>query len=358
MQRLRDSKLLFWSLEGLIIVWIIFGLHKVAFIFTPIAIFFSTWLIPLVAALFLYYLFNPIIKFLERKMGLRRGLSVPLLLLVLIGLIVLGGVTLFPKVLHQVSQMIAGIPQLVQDVHKVAAHASNYTWYQELNLDKYVNQLNAERIAGGIFKSFAKGIPDLVGSLAGTLLSVITVPMVLFFMLKDGKKFVPSIQRLFPENYQDEVGVAFARMDDALAHYISGQAIECLFVGIFMGIGYTVLGQPYALLLALIAMVTQLIPYLGPYLGAIPSVLVASTIGWKQVALVITLTVIVHLIDGNFIYPNVIGRSLEIHPLTIVIILLVVTNIFGILGTILAIPVYAVVKTVMIYVWGLFKNRA
>ncbi len=346
---------MYWSLEVLIIVWIIFGMSKVSFLFAPVATFFSTWLIPLVAALFLYYLFDPVIKLLDHRLHLRRAWSVPLLLVVLAGLLVLGGVTLVPKVVHQVSDMIGALPQLVTDTRRFAAHASRYHWYQELNLDQYVQRLNAEKMAGGIIKSFASGLPNIVGSVAGAFFSIITIPMVLFFMLKDGKKFVPSVQRLFPERYQHEVGVAFARMDDTLSHYISGQALECLFVGVFMGTGYTIIGQPYSLLLALIAMVTQLIPYLGPYIGAIPSVLVASTIGWKQVAFVIMITVIVHLIDGNFIYPNVIGRSLDVHPLTIVIILLVVSHLYGIIGTVLAIPVYAVVKTIVIYVWHLVR---
>lgn len=357
MKKVRNSRIMFWSLEILIIVWIVIGLNQVSFLFEPVAIFFSTWLIPLVAALFLYYLFNPFIKLVDKHLHMSRAWSVPLLMVILLGLIALGLITLVPKVVNQVEQLIAALPALVDDTRAFAAHASHYTWYQELHLAKYVNKLSAAKMAGGIINSFASGIPDLVGSVAGAFFSLITIPMVLFFMLKDGNKFVPSIQRLFPDRFHDEVGVAFARMDDTLAHYISGQAIECLFVGIFMGTGYTIIGQPYALLLALIAMVTQLIPYLGPYIGAIPSVLLASTIGWKQVMFVILITVVVHLIDGNFIYPNVIGRSLDVHPLTIVIILLVVSHLYGIIGPVLAIPVYAVLKTIVIYVWHLIQLR-
>ncbi len=356
-EKLRKSKLMFWSVEVLVIVLIIMGLSEISFIFEPVVAFFSTWLIPLVAALFLYYMFNPFIKMLNTRLHIKRQISVPILMVVLLGLIALGLVTLVPKVVHQVTQMVNALPQLVTDIQVSAAKASHYAWYQELNIGKYVNKLSAAKMATSIFKSFADGIPNLVGSVAGLFFSLITIPMVFFFMLKDGKKFVPSIQRLFPERYREEVGVAFARMDDTLSHYISGQALECLFVGVFMGTGYTIIGQPNALLLALIAMVTQLIPYLGPYIGAVPSVLLASTISWKQVAFVLAITVVVHLIDGNFIYPNVIGRSLDVHPLTIVIILLVVSHLYGVIGTVLAIPVYAVLKTIFIYFWQLFLIR-
>ncbi len=347
---------MFWSLEILIIVGIVNGLTAVSFIFQPVVTFFSTWLIPLVAALFLYYIFNPLISLLER-MHVKRVVSVPLLFVLLIGGIVLLFATLIPSVVHQFTQLLASLPSLLHNTQDVVAKASHYRWYQEMNVGKQLAKIKPAKIVSALFNSVSSGLPGIVGSVAGIFFSLITIPMVFFYMLKDGKNFVPSVERLFPERYREDVGAVFLRMDDTLSHYISGQAIECVFVGVFMGISYSLIHQPYGLLLAVFSGLATLIPYLGPYVGLLPALLVASTQGWKQILLVIAVTIVVHTIDGNFIYPNVIGRSLDVHPLTIVIILLVVSHLYGLVGTILAIPVYAVAKTIVIYVWQIIRIR-
>lgn len=356
LDKIRNSKLMFWSLEILIIVGIINGLSAVSFIFRPVGTFFSTMLIPLVTALFLYYIFNPLIKMLER-MHVKRIVSVPILFVLLLGLIALAFSTLIPNVVHQFTQLIAAIPSLLHSMRGVIAKYSHYHWYQEMNVGKQLAKIKPEKIASGIFKSVSTGLPGIVGSVAGTIFSLITIPIVLFYMLKDGKQFVPSVERLFPERYRGDIASLFDRMNDTLSHYISGQAIECIFIGVFMGVSYVIIHQPYGLLLAVFSGVATVVPYLGPYIGLIPAVLIAGTQGWKQVLLVIAATIIVHTIDGNFIYPNVIGRSLDVHPLTIIIILLVVSHLYGLVGTILAVPVYAVVKTIVIYVWQIVQIR-
>ncbi|MCZ3393871.1 AI-2E family transporter, partial [Enterococcus faecium] len=142
----------------------------------------------------------------------------------------------------------------------------------------------------------------------------------------------------------------FNTMSDTLSSYISGQVIECLFVGTFTVIGYMIIQQPYGLLLGVIAGICNIIPYVGPYFGIFPSLLVAIAQSPGQVVSVIIVVLIVQQVDGNFIYPNVIGKSLQIHPLTIIILLLVAGKISGILGMILAVPAYAIVKVLINFI--------
>lgn len=126
-------------------------------------------------------------------------------------------------------------------------------------------------------------------------------------------------------------------------------------MGTFTGVGYMVIGQKYALLLGVFAGLCNLIPYVGPYLGILPAIIVAFTISTNMVIYVIVVVVIVQQVDGNLVYPNIIGRSLRIHPLTIIIILLAAGNIAGLLGMILAIPLYAVVKTIVQYLYSIWQ---
>lgn len=146
-------------------------------------------------------------------------------------------------------------------------------------------------------------------------------------------------------------------MNKTISTYISSQAIDCMFVGLFTFIGYLIIGQPYALLFGFIAGATNIIPYLGPFIGAAPAVIVALFTSPVQALLVIVVVTIVQQIDSNLLSPYIMGKSLSIHPLTIIIILIVAGNLAGIFGMILGVPLYAVVKTIIVNVNRLIKLR-
>lgn len=355
-ERLRESRLMYWSLEALIIVILIICLSNLSFLFAPIATFFSTLLIPFLVAGFLFYLFNPLIN-LMTKAHIPRAGAITFVFLVVIGLIGLLIATIIPNLIDQITQLVTGLPALLKNLRTELSELSRYRWYQQFGVAKLIAKLNVEpatllpKILGG----FTSGVPSLIGSVAGTVISVITIPVLLFYMLKDGERLVPAVQRVFPDKYQTEISTVFTRMSSTLSHYIAGQAIECLFVGSFTFIGYLIIGMPYAFLLGFIAGVVTIIPYLGPYIGIAPALMVALTQGWGKVVLVIVVVLIVQQTDGNLIYPNVIGRSLDIYPLTIIVLLLVAGNLWGILGTILAVPAYAVGKTIVTYAAELYR---
>ncbi|WP_424320532.1 AI-2E family transporter [Lacticaseibacillus chiayiensis] len=354
--KLRHSKLMFWSVELLVLIFVVIGLTQVSFLFAPVATFFSTLLIPILSAGFLFYLFNPIVKLLQR-LHISRNISILLIFLVVIGAIGLIIMAVLPNLIYQVTQFITNIPDFLKGLRSFIGKASHYTWYQRLNIGKYVAslQISPSKLLSQVLGSFSSGLPGMIGSLASIVISIITIPVMLFYFLKDGENFVPSIQRLLPRRYHDEVATVFTRLNATLSHYIGGQAIECLFVGTFTFIGYLIIGMPYAYLLGFIAGLVTIIPYLGPYIGIAPALVIAATQGWTKVLLVVLVVVIIQMTDGNFIYPNVIGRSLDIHPLTIIILLMVASNLWGLMGTILAVPTYAVIKTVITYLYELYR---
>lgn len=107
------------------------------------------------------------------------------------------------------------------------------------------------------------------------------------------------------------------------------------------------------MLLGVVAGLANIIPYIGPYIGIFPALIIAVTQSTQMVIFVVIVVLIVQQIDGNFVYPNVIGKSLNIHPLTIIVLLLVAGNIAGLLGMILGIPLYAVVKVVIKYFYDI-----
>ena len=156
--------------------------------------------------------------------------------------------------------------------------------------------------------------------------------------------------RFVPRKRTAQVEAMLQDMSNTLSKYISGQAIECIFVGICTAIGYGLAGVPYALLTGIFAGATNIIPYIGPYIGLVPALILSLTDSFNTAVMAIIVCIIVQQIDGNLIYPNVIGKSVDIHPLTIILLLLVAGKIAGLLGIILCIPFYAIIKVIVKHV--------
>ncbi len=354
-EKLKNSKLMFWSLELLILATLIWVSSRIDFVFQPIGTFFTTLFAPILIAGFLYYLLNPLVRLLTR-LGMKRIMAIALIFLLLIVMIVLMVMSIIPNLVQQIASLAANIPSFIVEIQdwltEISNQATHFPLFQQLDVDQYINNLDVS--AGTILQRFLSGVTtslsSVIGTVATTAILLVTVPFILFYMLKDGEKLVPNIERVFPVKQQENIKDLLGQMNKTLSDYISGQAIECLFVGTFTFLGYLLIGVDYAFLFGVIAGLTNLIPYLGPYLGLAPALIYSFFDSPVKALLCIVIVVIVQQIDGNVIYPNVIGKSLNIHPLTIILILLVAGNLAGVLGVFLGVPVYAIVRTLVVFI--------
>lgn len=356
--RFKESKLFFWTLEILALVAILFVLNKMSFIFAPIGTVVSTLFLPIMIAGFLFYLFNPIVLFLEKR-KVPRLLSVLSIFVVFIVLLVLAVVQLGPILADQVASLVKAAPQYWEQFQH---------WWDNLVKNSNIKNIDIKAEMEKLNISIPKILNTVVGSLTGSLglifgfisslvMILVTVPFILFYMFKDGHKFLDSTEKFFPQGIRTEAREIIKAMNKTISTYISSQAIDCMFVGIFTMIGYFIIREPYALLFGLIAGVTNIIPYLGPFIGAAPAVIVALFDSPLQAVLVIVVVTIVQQIDSNLLSPYIMGKSLAIHPLTIIIILIVAGNLAGILGMILGVPTYALAKTLIVNLARLIKLR-
>ncbi len=146
-------------------------------------------------------------------------------------------------------------------------------------------------------------------------------------------------------------------MSVQVGSYIQGQIIVSFCIGILLFIGYSVIGLKYSLVLASIAAVTSVVPYLGPTIAISPAIVIAAiTSPWMLLKLAVVWT-LVQFVEGHFISPNIMGKTLKIHPLTIIFILLCAGKLLGIVGVILSIPGYAILKVLVTHLFQLFKRR-
>ncbi|WP_129691507.1 AI-2E family transporter [Gottfriedia acidiceleris] len=351
----KNSKLLFWTIELLLLFLVLFVGTKISFLFQPIAILISTLFAPILVSVFLYFLFAPIVDFLERK-KVPRSIGILLLYLGLILIAVVSIINVFPTLTEQFKDLVNNMPTIVNEATNKIGLLEKW-----LGSQNYVEIKDLEKKVADYALVFIGGITGGIGAffniLSNVTLIILTVPFILFYMFKDGHKFPAAMSRFLPQSLRNEAIHIANETSETLASYIQGQTIVCIFVGIGTFIGYSIIGIPNALILALVAAITNIIPYFGPFIGGAPAVIVAALISPKLALFVVLIIVIVQQIDSNLISPYIMGKKLNIHPLTIILLLLFAGNFAGVLGMVLAVPTYAICKVVIVNISRIINLR-
>ncbi|PEC48200.1 AI-2E family transporter [Gottfriedia acidiceleris] len=351
----KNSKLLFWTIELLLLFLVLFVGTKISFLFQPIAILISTLFAPILVSIFLYFLFAPIVDFLERK-KVPRSIGILLLYLGLILIAVVSIINVFPTLTEQFKDLVNNMPTIVNEATNKIGLLEKW-----LGSQNYVEIKDLEKKVADYALVFIGGITGGIGAffniLSNVTLIILTVPFILFYMFKDGHKFPAAMSRFLPQSLRNEAIHIANETSETLASYIQGQTIVCIFVGIGTFIGYSIIGIPNALILALVAAITNIIPYFGPFIGGAPAVIVAFLISPKLALFVVLIILIVQQIDSNLISPYIMGKKLNIHPLTIILLLLFAGNFAGVLGMVLAVPTYAICKVVIVNITRIINLR-
>lgn len=331
----------------LLTLLIIFMFMKVKSIFSPIVIVGQTIFMPLLIGGVLFYLSQPLQKWLESR-KFPRWSSI-LSVFIAIGLLGWGFYALVgPKLTTQVNLLVENTPEIVKEIEDFTKYTlSQKDKIPELpeslkkTIDGATGKIDSIAVAaGGLLIKFIQNV------FQGIFLLVL-VPFFLVYMLKDHEKFAPFVAQFFKGDKKIWIRKTLADIDDTLRAYIQGQLFVSFLVGLMLLIGYFAIGLEYALLLALFGMIMNVIPFLGPYIALVPALIIALIQEPKLAIYVAIIMLVSQQIESNFITPNVMGKSLDIHPLTIITIILAGGNIAGLWGIILGVPTYAVVKSIL-----------
>lgn len=346
---------------GLLLVFLIIWVGmKISFVFYPLKVLVQTLFMPILIASVLFFLFRPIVGLLVGK-RIPKSLSILIVYLGFALIVTIIVIFVAPVLKRQFTELINSLPALLQTAISKGqefAESELFTHFIE-SFDVDLNQLSAkvsDYLVVGI-NLISSNFKAVIGFVANVFFLVVTVPFILFYLLRDGEKIRDGALKLLPKARKDEVKEILTRMDETVSLYIRGQFIVAFVVGVLCLVGYLIVGVDYAFLLALAAMVTNVIPYVGAFLAAVPAVLVALVDSPLMVLKVLIVAVVAQQIEGNLISPQIMGKQLEIHPLTILLLLLVVGSLIGPLGMLLAVPVYAVAKIVIVHVYGLIRLR-
>lgn len=335
----------------LVIIWLA---SQVSFIFKPLKVAVQTLLLPFILAGVLYYVFRPAVQWLH-GFKLPRSLAILLVFMALAGVITAFSLAVGPLFQQQLNRLIITAPG-------VADRLWQQWLYFQANLASFPPFVNewieqATRYIQVVVAAIGRHLADILSGLTNLIITLIIVPLILFYLLKDGHRISEGVIRWIPREQQNEARLIIRDMSKALSTYVLGQMVVSLCVGIMVFIGYTLIGLEYSLILAFVAMVTNLIPFVGPLIGALPALAVGLLDSLWMMVKVLIVVLVAQQIESNLISPQVMGRALDVHPLTIILLLMVAGSLAGVIGLILAVPAYALSKVVAKHVYRLYQLR-
>lgn len=336
----RTAAYLILALLAANLLWLLKPLFAATFTFLKMV------LAPLFIAMVISYLLHPLVGRLQAR-RVPRSLAIVMLFSAFTVLLVLVVQALIPIVLEQLDELREHAPQM-----KLFA--------QQL-IDGFIEQpfmINSVRdgVDAAIFKmqtALTVKTQNSVGLLSHFveyLFLAFLIPFLVFYMLKDLDIIEKTALAFVPTKRRKPAIRLLREIDTTLGKYVRGQLIVCVVIGLLAYLGYWLIGMPYPLLLAGIVAVLNIIPYLGPLLAAAPALFIAATISWKMVLFVLLINLVCQILESNVIGPNVIGKSLHLHPLVIMLALIVGGELAGIIGLILVVPLLAVARVIYEFV--------
>ena len=338
----------------LLVLLIVFLFTKVSYLFEPIWQFLAIVGLPIILAGILYYLMNPVVDYLE-KQRIPRIYSIIGVFVVVVALIVWGSVVIIPKIQEQTVSFVGNFPKYVDTIDNKLTEILRDPLFNQFRDqlesagEKFVS--SAGDMLQDISKSTVQSLGSFVGAVATVLVAVLTMPFILFYLLKDGKQLAPYFVKFLPTRMRKPTLKVLAEMNDQVSSYIRGQLTVAFAVAIMFMIGFAIIGLDYAVTLGIVAGFLNLIPYLGSFLAMIPAVFLAIVAGPVMLVKVLIVFALEQTIEGRLISPLVLGNQLAIHPVTILLVLLTSGKLFGIIGVILGIPVYAAAKVIISHVF-------
>lgn len=352
---------LIYGLVALVLLGIvIFIFDKVSYVFEPFIIIFNTIAAPIIVSLILFYLFNPLVNLMERY-RIPRLLGITIIYVAVVGIITLIVNLLIPIIGSQIEGLIKNSPhylnKITQSIEKITTNSFLSSYMSQVNDWLESAQKKIPSMLSEYFDGFGPKLASFAEAVSNVGVVIVTTPFILFFMLKDGHRFKDYTTKIMPPKFRKDFHDLLEKMSVQVGSYIQGQIIVSFCIGVLLLIGYSIIGLKYPLVLASIAAVTSVVPYLGPTIAISPAIVIAIiTSPWMLIKLVIVWT-LVQFFEGHFISPNVMGKTLKIHPLTIIFILLCAGNLMNVVGVIIGIPLYAVLKVLVSHIFLLFKRR-
>ncbi|QKY69541.1 AI-2E family transporter [Lentibacillus sp. CBA3610] len=349
----KPLNFLFWIITGIFVFLFFYLLVKLFPVYGTIISFLWHLFLPFLIAVLIAYLLYPVIEKMHQH-NMPKSLAILLIYLLFFGGIGYLGYRVYPAVIYQLSDLQEQLPQLIQMYRDFVYSLYEYTAFLPETVHDKMDELisEAETYMEDLLTDLVRGFTGIFD-----MIVIITIiPVLVFYFLKDFDSIKHYFKKWIPEKYHKQTKALGRAIDEGLGKYIRGQLIVCLFVALAAFAVFKFLDIPYALLLAIIIGLTNFIPYFGPIIGAIPAVAITATISGKLMLIVLASIFVIQVIEGNFLSPYIVGKSIRIHPIAIIFALLLGGQISGVPGMILAVPVLFVLKVMIQHIMSVRKT--
>ena len=307
---------------------------------------------PIFIGFIIAWLFDPLVEWLQSKKIPRILGCIIIYLLIFSGLFLLLYL-IVPTFIDQVKDFVGTVPDLIKDFKDIVD-----AFFKSLSTKSGVNALSIkkeiylaiENFSSTLTTSIPNALLNVGQSLIGGIISFALGLMIGFYMLFDFNKLNDHIESLLPKKWRKTYKELGERLNNSLRNYIQGLLLVMLLVFITQAVGLTLAGLKAPLIFALFCALTDVIPYFGPYIGAIPAVIVGFAVSPITGICSIVAILVVQLLENNFYQPLIMGHTMKLHPVTIMLGLLIFQHFFGIIGMIVATPVIAAGKVIFTYI--------
>lgn len=317
---------------------ILFTLATLAGVWTVLKLLDVIFLI-FIAFIFVSTLRSPVDFLVKRKIP--RPLSILAIYLIIIGVIILIFRVIIPPLIEQTSLLIENLPSLINQINDILV----------------LNNLPTDQISGSIsgqLGSFGSNAVTITAGFFNSIFSVMTMFVVTFYSLLYWEQITNMIKSTFTGENEKRAEKLIRNLELGLGAWVRGQVTLVLIIGTITYIGLALLSVPYALPLAIVAGLSEVVPVVGPIVGAIPAILAGFTVSPVIGIATVALYFVIQQVENNLIVPSVMRKAIGINPLVTILALIIGTKLYGVLGAVLAVPVAVTIK---IFVSEFFVER-
>lgn len=314
------------------------------------------------------FVINPVVTFLETK-NINRKVGVLIVYVSIILILGLLMVIVIPKTVQEITNLLLRTPVILEklgaDFGKIMENLSKNntsTIYQSFDLKKIGDGFSDSvmKLVNNLQGSFVDSLKNLgsgVGVLFSKLLRIVLMFIFAFYFTVDKDKFKNGIVKILPRKYKDDILYLSMRINQALLNFVKGRLLLAFFVGFFTMIYLLILRVDFAVVIGIITMIADIIPYIGPFMGFVPAVLFAFIVSPFKALWVAILFVLLQWAENNILAPKLIGDKTGLNPILVLISIIIGGGIFGVLGMILSVPVFSIILILVDYLKIKYNER-
>lgn len=295
------------------------------------------------------YVLNPLVKWLEKRYPkVKRQWWILIIFLALFLILVFMMVSLLPRTISEFSKLINNFPIYLEQAKKIIIDLSHKHFGRDvLNLEKLQVRDIFEKLGMSNF-DFSSMLVGVKSTFSKIFIAIL-VPIFVFYLLNDKEIFIKKLKELIPDKYREQSIEIGKQMDMSVFKYVKGKILMAVYVGVAVGIFLGIIGVDFALVIGIITMFADIIPYIGPFLGLAPATVFALLDSPTKAIFVIIMFLFLQWTENNIVGPKIMSDQLGYHPMVVLIITIAGGFLFGFIGMIFALPLVIAIEVVYRY---------